>query len=130
MITLKQTRQALSGWGKVAFEQRIGDGFSSKSPTERLRESMLLGYCISGTEHQINHTSDGVFMPEWAQLVELAIQRLWHPEERVVLVKRYCHNAFNDRKEKMKGLNLEHKGLLLRAEVGVMRELEALNYQP
>lgn len=76
MRNIKDVRIELSRWGNFWVSKEYGSGFSKRSPTDRLNETMELGYVIPSDMHLFNNKSDAITVPEQFASLGVAIDQL------------------------------------------------------
>lgn len=92
--TIKETRKLLARWGTYWSKQEFGQGYSNKSSTQKLRETLELG-CSTSSSYS-SQQSDLIYEPEDLKQVSEALEQL-KPEFLGAVVKKYI------KKEKVQG---------------------------
>ena len=88
MRTIKDVRFELKQWGDFWAHQELGQGFSSKSNVQAIKEACQVGSASSSDLHLFSHRADSIFVPAHIEVIDRDLERL-SPECITALRQRY-----------------------------------------
>lgn len=87
MRAIKDVQFELSQWGKFWSKQEEGQGYSSKSNVQAIKETCEVGCASSSTLHLFSGSSDSIYVPDHIQ----------NTDNRIILLDRQCKTALRQR---------------------------------
>ena len=100
MRTIKDVRFELKQWGNFWARQEEGQGFSSKSNVQAIKEACEVGSASSSDLHLFSHRADSIFVPAHIEVIDCDLKRL-KPKCITALRQRYVNKGqilyFSDR---------------------------------
>lgn len=101
MRTIKEVRFELRQWGSFWAQQEEGQGYSSKSNVQAIKEACEVGCASSSTLHLFNHRADSIHVPDHIALTDKSLARL-SPMCMIAIRQRYINRGkvlyFGDKK--------------------------------
>ncbi len=87
MRTIKDVQFELKQWGNFWAQQEEGQGYSSKSNVQAIKEACEVGCASSSTLHLFSHRSESIHVPECIQ----------YTDDRIILLDHQCKTAIRQR---------------------------------
>ena len=76
MRTIKDVRFELKQWGDFWARQEEGQGYSSKSNVQAIKEACQVGCASSSDLHLFSHRADSIFVPAHIEVIDHDLERL------------------------------------------------------
>jgi len=76
MRTINDVRFELKQWGNFWARQESGQGYSSKSNVQAIKEACEIGCASSSDLHLFSHRADSIYVPLHIETIDLALERL------------------------------------------------------
>ena len=76
MRTIKDVRFELKQWGDFWARQELGQGYSSKSNVQAIKEACQVGCASSSDLHLFSHRADSIFVPAHIEVIDHDLERL------------------------------------------------------
>ena len=76
MRTIKDVRFELKQWGDFWARQELGQGYSSKSNVQAIKEACLVGCASSSDLHLFSHRADSIYVPAHIEMIDHDLERL------------------------------------------------------
>ena len=115
MRTIKDVRFELKQWGHFWARQEEGQGFSSKSNVQAIKEACEVGSASSSDLHLFSHRSDSIFVPAHIEEIDHDLERL-NPKCITAIRQRYVTKGlilyFEDKKTFLYWVTKAERGLL------------------
>ena len=115
MRTIKEVRLELRTWGNFWARQEAGQGWPSKSPTERLRESCQVGCAASSDLHLFSGNSESMNVPDHISAICASVEQLENKHKSAIRQKYVSKKGigeFSNHKTFMFWLRNAEKALL------------------
>lgn len=87
MRSIKDVQFELKQWGYFWGQQEEGQGYSSKSNVQAIKEACEVGCASSSTIHLFSHRADSIHVPDHIQVID----------ERMILLNPKCKTAIRQR---------------------------------
>ena len=101
MRTIKDVQYDLRLWGNFWARQEEGQGYSSKSNVQAIKEACQVGCASSSTLHLFNNTADSIHLPKHIESIDNSLESLGH-QCKIALRQRYINKGkrlyFEDKK--------------------------------
>ena len=78
MRTINDVQHELKLWGNFWAKQEEGQGFSSKSNVQAIKEACEVGCASSSTLHLFSHRSDSIYVPAYIESIDGRLSCLDH----------------------------------------------------
>ncbi|NQY64723.1 MAG: hypothetical protein HRT38_13510 [Alteromonadaceae bacterium] len=92
MRTIKDVRFELKQWGDFWVRQELGQGYSSKSNVQAIKEACQVGCASSSDLHLFSHRADSIFVPAHIEVIDRDLERL-SPRCITALRQRYVNKG-------------------------------------
>ncbi|NQY65346.1 MAG: hypothetical protein HRT38_16840 [Alteromonadaceae bacterium] len=92
MRTIKDVRFELNLWGKFWARQEEGQGYSSKSNVQAIKEACQVGCASSSDLHLFSHRADSIYVPAHITVIDESLERL-SPKCITALRQRYVNKG-------------------------------------
>lgn len=115
MRTIKEVRLELRTWGNYWSRQEQGQGWPSKSPTQKLREACQIGCAVSSDLHLFSDNSDNMNVPDHIAATCALVDQLEHKYKSAIrqkYISKINIGIFPDHKNFMFWLRKAEKSLL------------------
>ena len=76
MRTIKDVRSELKQWGDFWVRQEEGQGYSSKSNVQAIKEACEVGSASSSDLHLFSHRADSIFVPAHIEVIDSNLEKL------------------------------------------------------
>jgi hypothetical protein len=115
MKTIRDVQNELKQWGCFWARQEEGQGFSSKSNVQAIKETCEIGCASSSTLHLFSNSADSIHVPEHIKVIDNSLNRLSH-RCKVAIRQRYINRGqilyFSDAKSFLFWVNKAERYLL------------------
>lgn len=92
MRTIKDVQFDLRLWGSFWARQEEGQGFSSKSNVQAIKEACETGCASSSTLHLFNNRADSIHVPSHIEAIDNSLKRLSH-QCKTAIRQRYINRG-------------------------------------
>ncbi len=92
MRTIKDVQFDLKQWGIFWARQEEGQGYSSKSNVQAIKEACEVGCASSSTLHLFNSSADSIHVPEHIERIDNSLESLSH-QCKIALRQRYINRG-------------------------------------
>jgi hypothetical protein len=75
MRTIKDVQSELKQWGNFWARQEAGQGFSSKSNVQAIKETCEVGCASSSTLH-LYSSADSIHVPDYIEVIDNSLEKL------------------------------------------------------
>lgn len=88
MRTIKDVQFELKQWGNFWAQQEEGQGYSSKSNVQAIKEACEVGCASSSTLHLFSYRSDSIHVPDYIDAIDQRMKEL-NMQCKVAVRQRY-----------------------------------------
>jgi len=92
MRTIKDVQSELKQWGNFWARQEEGQGFSSKSNAQSVKEACEVGCASSSTLHLFSHSADNIHVPHNIEVIDNILECLT-PQCKTAIRQRYINKG-------------------------------------
>jgi len=91
MRTIRDVQSELKQWGNFWARQEEGQGFSSKSNVQAIKEACEAGCASSSTLHLFSG-SDSIHVPDYIEVIDNSLKKLSH-QCKTAIRQRYINKG-------------------------------------
>jgi hypothetical protein len=92
MRAIKDVQHELKLWGRFWAKQEEGQGFSSKSNVQAIKEACEVGCASSSTLNLFSHRSDSILVPDYIESIDGRLSILDH-RFKTAIRQRYINKG-------------------------------------
>jgi hypothetical protein len=92
MRSIKDVQFELKQWGNFWGHQEEGQGYSSKSNVQAIKEACEVGCAGSSTIHLFSHRADSIHVPDYIERIDDRMKSLSH-QCKTAIRQRYINRG-------------------------------------